>query len=98
MSFADGYPYLVVNEASFREVQRRCGAGIKIEQFRGNIIVTGAEPFAEDRWKTIQVGDVVFDLKNRAAAVFSPLSVRIKGLNTGNGAVPHPANLPESRR
>ncbi|QQO73713.1 MOSC domain-containing protein [Morganella morganii] len=63
VSFADCYPYLVVNEASFREVQRRCGAGIKIEQFRSNIIVTGAEPFAEDRWKTIQVGDVVFDLK-----------------------------------
>ncbi|OTA21688.1 CDP-6-deoxy-delta-3,4-glucoseen reductase [Xenorhabdus beddingii] len=62
LSFADGYPYLIINEASFHALQQRCPASIKIEQFRANIIVTGAAPFEEDRWKIIQIGEVIFDL------------------------------------
>ncbi|CDG17297.1 YcbX family protein [Xenorhabdus doucetiae] len=62
LSFADGFPYLIINEASFHALQQRCPAGIKIEQFRANIIVTGAAPFAEDSWQVIQIGDIVFDL------------------------------------
>lgn len=62
MSFADGYPFLLINEASVQELQRRCPASIKLEQFRGNLIITGAKPFEEDTWKTIQIGDVVFTL------------------------------------
>ncbi|PHM48411.1 YcbX family protein [Xenorhabdus miraniensis] len=62
LSFADGYPYLIINEASFHTLQQRCPASIKIEQFRANMIVTGAAPFEEDSWKVIQIGDVIFDL------------------------------------
>ncbi|MBE8597048.1 YcbX family protein [Xenorhabdus sp. BG5] len=62
LSFADGFPYLIINEASFHALQQRCPASIKLEQFRANIIVTGATPFEEDRWQTIQIGDIVFDL------------------------------------
>ncbi|MEY1580600.1 YcbX family protein [Providencia manganoxydans] len=62
MSFADGYPFLLINEASVQELQRRCPASVKLEQFRGNLIITGAKPFEEDTWKTIQIGDVVFTL------------------------------------
>lgn len=62
MSFADGYPFLLINEASVQELQRRCPAGIKLEQFRGNLIITGAKPFEEDTWKTIQIGEVIFTL------------------------------------
>ncbi|CAM3678917.1 YcbX family protein [Xenorhabdus thuongxuanensis] len=62
LSFADGFPYLIINEASFHALQQRCPASIKIEQFRANIIVTGAAPFEEDSWQTIQIGDIVFDL------------------------------------
>lgn len=62
VSFADGYPYLLINEASFQYLQQRCSASINIEQFRGNILVTGAKPFEEDTWQTIRVGSVVMDL------------------------------------
>ncbi|HGN2348578.1 TPA: YcbX family protein [Proteus mirabilis] len=62
VSFADGYPYLLINEASFQSLQQRCPASINIEQFRGNIIITGAKPFAEDSWQTIRIGSVVMDL------------------------------------
>lgn len=62
VSFADGYPFLLINEASVQELQGRCPASIKLEQFRGNLIITGAKPFEEDTWKTIQIGDVIFTL------------------------------------
>ncbi|HBO23668.1 MAG TPA: hypothetical protein DD649_12385 [Providencia sp.] len=62
LSFADGYPFLLISESSVQELQRRCPASIKLEQFRGNLIITGAKPFEEDTWKKIQIGDIVFTL------------------------------------
>ncbi|VEA72925.1 Uncharacterized Fe-S protein [Serratia rubidaea] len=62
LSFADGYPFLLINEASFRDLQQRCPAGVKLEQFRPNLVVTGAAPWAEDGWQVIRVGEVMFDL------------------------------------
>lgn len=62
MSFADGYPFLLINEASVQELQRRCPASIKLEQFRGNLIITGAQPFEEDTWRKIQIGEIIFTL------------------------------------
>lgn len=62
LGFADGYPYLLVNEASFQALRQRCNAGIKLIQFRPNIVVTGADAFAEDSWQTLRIGDVTFDV------------------------------------
>ncbi|TQI79963.1 hypothetical protein FHU10_5187 [Serratia fonticola] len=62
LSFADGFPYLLINEASFQDLQQRCPSSIKLEQFRPNLVVTGCEAWAEDSWQVIRVGDVMFDL------------------------------------
>lgn len=62
LSFADGYPYLLINESSFQDLQKRCPAGIKLEQFRPNLVVTGSPAWAEDSWQTIRVGSVIFEL------------------------------------
>lgn len=48
LSFADGYPYLLANEASLRDLQQRCPASVKMEQFRPNIVVSGAGAREED--------------------------------------------------
>ncbi|MDX8000334.1 MOSC domain-containing protein [Xenorhabdus sp. Reich] len=75
LSFADGFPYLIINEASFHALQQRCPASIKIEQFRANMIVTGAAPFEEDSWQVIQIGDVIFDLpKPCSRCIFTTVS------------------------
>lgn len=62
LSFADGYPYLLIGESSFQALRQRCPAGIKLEQFRPNIVVAGADAFAEDGWQTLRIGEVIFDL------------------------------------
>ena len=62
LSFADGYPFLLVNDASLHDLQNRCQAGVALEQFRGNLVVTGAKAWEEDQWSVIRVGDIVFDV------------------------------------
>jgi uncharacterized protein len=62
LSFADGYPYLLLNRSSFDEVDRRCRQSLAISQFRGNIIIDGAPAFAEDSWKTIKIGKIIFEV------------------------------------
>lgn len=34
LTFADGFPYLLANEASLRDLQQRCRASVRMEQFR----------------------------------------------------------------
>ncbi|MDX5626591.1 MULTISPECIES: YcbX family protein [unclassified Brenneria] len=62
LSFADGYPFLLINEASFQLLRQRCPAGISLAQFRPNLTIAGAAAFAEDSWRTIRIGDVIFDV------------------------------------
>lgn len=62
LTFADGYPFLLINEASFQNLQRRAPNAIRIEQFRPNIVVSGAKEFDEDSWLVIRIGEVIFDL------------------------------------
>ncbi|VEC76626.1 Flavodoxin reductases (ferredoxin-NADPH reductases) family 1 [Raoultella ornithinolytica] len=62
LTFADGFPYLLANEASLRDLQQRCRASVRMEQFRPNLVVTGAAAWEEDTWKVIRIGDVVFDV------------------------------------
>lgn len=75
LSFADGYPYLLANEASLRDLQQRCPASVKMEQFRPNLVVSGASAQEEDRWKVIRIGDVVFDVvKPCSRCIFTTVS------------------------
>ncbi|HFK7184680.1 TPA: YcbX family protein [Serratia odorifera] len=76
LSFADGYPFLLVNEASFHDLQQRCPGSIKLEQFRPNLVVSGASPWAEDGWQVIRIGEVMFDLvKPCSRCVLTTISI-----------------------
>jgi uncharacterized protein YcbX len=59
VSFADGYPYLLTTTASLEELARR-GAPVDMIRFRPNLVVDGAQPFAEDDWKALRAGGVRF--------------------------------------
>ena len=75
LSFADGFPYLLTNEASLRDLQQRCPASVQMEQFRPNLVVTGAAAWEEDTWKVIRIGEVVFDVvKPCSRCIFTTVS------------------------
>ena len=60
VSFADGFPYLLINTASVAELNKRLKNKIPAERFRPNLIVEGAKAFEEDNWQKIKIGEVVF--------------------------------------
>lgn len=72
VSFADGYPLLVIGQASLRELNARIAiayadAGrlsefipLPMDRFRPNVVVSGSGPYAEDNWNGIRVGDAAF--------------------------------------
>lgn len=62
LSFADGFPYLLTNQASLDDLNQRLVDPVKIDRFRPNLNVSGFEPFEEDKWKLISIGDVKFQV------------------------------------
>ncbi|EHA5600058.1 MOSC domain-containing protein [Escherichia coli] len=65
----------LANEASLRDLQQRCPASVKMEQFRPNLVVSGASAWEEDSWKVIRIGDVVFDVvKPCSRCIFTTVS------------------------
>ncbi|NWK77370.1 MOSC domain-containing protein [Aquitalea sp. LB_tupeE] len=62
MSFADGYPYLLVNQASLDALNQDLRKPVTVQHFRPNLLVTGGLPYEEDDWKVIQIGDIVFEV------------------------------------
>jgi len=58
VGFADGFPFLVANSASLAELNGRLTQPVDMRRFRPNIVISGAEPWAEDNWRVLHVGDV----------------------------------------
>jgi uncharacterized protein YcbX len=56
--FADGYPILLASEEGLQDLNSRLEHPVPMNRFRPNIVVRGCEPFAEDGWNRIQIGDV----------------------------------------
>ena len=62
VSFADGFPVLVTTTASLQAVRALTGQDIDRRQFRPNIVVTNDEPWQEEQWSQLQIGEMVLDL------------------------------------
>ncbi len=56
VSFADGFGFLIVSEASLADLNRRLETPLPMNRFRPNLVVSGTEPFAEDGWRRIRIG------------------------------------------
>lgn len=59
-SFSDGFPNLIISEASLDDLNRRVDMQLTINRFRPNIVITGCEPFAEDMLGHFKVNQIDF--------------------------------------
>lgn len=59
-SFSDAYPFLLISEASLADLNARLEEPVPMNRFRPNLVVSGTEAFAEDTWKKIRVGELIF--------------------------------------
>ena len=76
VGFADGYAYLLTNEASLADLNAKLlakdHAALPMNRFRPNIVVSGATAFAEDDWGDLR---------------FAPLGPLDSGLHGNDSAV-----------
>jgi uncharacterized protein len=87
--FTDGFPLLIVSEASLDELNNRLverrAEPVPMGRFRPNLVVTGCDAFAEDTWRTVQIGSVILDIvKPCARCVLTTVDPK-------TGTVPDPA-------
>jgi uncharacterized protein len=61
-AFADGFPVLVIGDASLADLNARLPSPLPMNRFRPNIVVSGIDAYDEDHIETITCGQVSLTL------------------------------------
>lgn len=62
-AFTDGFPILVISQASLDDLSARWGSKVDWRRFRPNMIISGDfAPYSEDTWQTLKIGKLELDL------------------------------------
>ncbi len=76
VGFADGFPLLLISQASLDELNQRLPEPVPMNRFRPNLVVSGCSPFAEDGWKRIRIGPLEFDVAKACTRCVIPSIVQ----------------------
>ncbi len=61
VGFADGFPFLLISEASLEGLNARLDVPVPMNRFRPNIVVSGCrQAHEEDDWRALQIGELRF--------------------------------------
>lgn len=60
VSFADGYPVLVIGQSSLDDLNEKLDQPVTMQRFRPNLVIEGSEPYAEDNWRELRIGKTMF--------------------------------------
>lgn len=58
VSLADGYPLLVLTQASLDFLNQKLTSPVSVERFRPNLVISGTTPHEEDRWQRLRIDSV----------------------------------------
>ena len=83
VSFADGFPLLLIGESSLDDLNTRLAEPLPVNRFRPNLMVTGSAPYAEDDWKQVRVGEVLFHVVKPCARCVMTTVEQTTGERTG---------------
>jgi uncharacterized protein YcbX len=60
VSFADGFPFLLISEESLADLNSRMPVPLPMNRFRPNLVIAGGEPYAEDSLDRFTIGEMGF--------------------------------------
>ena len=72
VSFADGFPLLLVSAASAVYLNQRLAQPVGLDRFRPNIVVAGCPAHAEDQWQRLRIGEMVFTVAKSCSRCVVP--------------------------
>jgi uncharacterized protein YcbX len=87
VGFSDGYPLLVISQASLDDLNARLAEPVEMDRFRPNIVVEGSEAYAEDGWDRIVLDGLI--LEGAKLCVRCVITTTDQGLGR-----PHPQQEP----
>ncbi|MGB3634476.1 MAG: MOSC N-terminal beta barrel domain-containing protein [Rubrobacteraceae bacterium] len=80
VGFVDGFPFLMVSQASLDDLGERLDRQVPVDRFRPNLVVEGGDAFDEDDWQSLSIGGVDF----RVAKPCSRCSIVMTDQSSGN--------------
>ena len=60
--FCDLAPLHLISKPSLDDLNSKLAQPVTTTRFRPNFIIQGAEPYAEDHWKILQIGNCIFEV------------------------------------
>lgn len=60
VSLADAYPFLIIGQSSLDDLNSRLDEAVPMNRFRPTFVFTGGEPYEEDTWRNITIGENKF--------------------------------------
>lgn len=60
VSFADGYPCLIIGQASLDQLNKKLEVPVLMDRFRPNLVFTGGKPHQEDDFHIFHIGEIHF--------------------------------------
>lgn len=60
VSYADGYPHLIIGQASLDLLNSKLEASLPMNRFRPNFVFTGGAAHDEDTWASFRIGKMIF--------------------------------------
>ena len=72
VSFADGFPLLLVNEGSLAALNEGSNFRTDVRRFRPNLVVEGPPAWAEDDWRRLRAGAIRLRLPKPCARCSVP--------------------------
>ncbi|QJR13942.1 MOSC domain-containing protein [Usitatibacter palustris] len=83
VGFADGFPFLVISEASLADLNSRLAHPVPMNRFRPNLVVSGTGAFAEDGWKRFRVGAAALEMSKPCGRCQITTTDQVTGEVTG---------------
>ncbi len=62
VGFSDGFPILLLSQASLDDLNSRLEVALPMDRFRPNLVIEGATPYGEDDWRLIRVGELELEV------------------------------------
>lgn len=82
-AFSDGFPLLLISQASLDDLNQRLEHPVTMSRFRPNLVVSGCNAFDEDAWKKIRINGISFRIVKPCSRCIIP-NIDIETAKRGN--------------